>query len=608
MEVTASQLFWRLLAEKLNIQAATGPSSFTKSYKAKEEAWERFKTVSGMTGRLASDYSLTPEAAESDLDTIGQAEISPRLHDRVLHDPGVDFLFSPQAKGLKDKIERGKKARQEGGDAKNYGRGFICKQFETLDLSLLTMKKMKVSYSLTELDETFAREMEQLKELSVTGQKLTRIAHLPPSLVSLNAHCNSISSWPKFQAFNFRHIGLGGNMINNLEELGPHAQNMQFLTSLDLSSNRIATISQLQPLQQLTRLSKLRLLGNPIVLLPNYRQRVLAKLPLLSELDDSTVLENERENKNALVEEGREEAEGQEETEGQEALERKEDTASKQHKDADDGDTDDKFSLALTIGRIEGLENPTPSLPDKPEGGGEEGEEAEVSPEQVFYQEHPPSFFVEIPFPSSLPLRTREILWEEGEGDSAMNFEFSQRIELSSSFQVLNWMRFEGLVVDLYMKKQVYVPPPPPKDEGEEGEQEQEGKEDEEGREPPPPQFVTRRIATSTIATEDLVTKSSTLKVKASMTMTDEHFDTIRPIDDKDTERAIANMKRAEKKKENKEKEKKKEKAKEEPKASSGRQGTQEAYGGGRQHHHNVHIECQLDLNPPPAPPQEAEE
>eukprot|EP00960_Hanusia_phi_P047918 758654-Hanusia_phi.AAC.2 len=221
MDVTASELFWRLLDERLSIRPATGPSTFTRSYKPKEEAWERFKTVAGVTGRLASDYSLTPEAAEGDLDGIGQAEISPRLHGQVLHDPGVDFLFSPEAQQLKEKIERGKKAKQDGGDAKNYGRRFICRQFESLDLSLLTMRKMKVGSSLTELDDTFASEMEQLQELSVTGQRLRAIVRLPSSLVSLNAHCNAISSWPRFEAFNFRHIGSAPSLLPKILTFAP---------------------------------------------------------------------------------------------------------------------------------------------------------------------------------------------------------------------------------------------------------------------------------------------------------------------------------------------------------------------------------------------------
>jgi len=266
---------------------------------------------------------------------------------------------------------------------------------------------------------------------------------------------------------------------------------------------------------------------------------------------------------------------------------------------AREADADDKFSLALMIGKIEGLENPNPPPPPRTDGEEEEGEQAAVSPEYVFYQEHPPSYFVEIPCHSSQPLRTQEILWgEEDEGEGGMNFEFSQRIDLTSSFDILMWLRFEGVVLDLYIKKQVYVPPTP----REEGEEAQEAAE-EEG-EASPPEFVVTRIATSRVETEDLVNKTSILKVTAKMTMTDESFDTIRPIDDKDTERAIANMKKSEKK-EHKEK-KRRDEDKDQAHASA-RQGGKDARGGDKRHNH-VHIECQLELNPPPAPPQEPEE
>lgn len=52
----ATDLFWYLVQEKGQVVPSTGPSTYTKTVTMKEEQWERFKTVKGMTGRMASDY------------------------------------------------------------------------------------------------------------------------------------------------------------------------------------------------------------------------------------------------------------------------------------------------------------------------------------------------------------------------------------------------------------------------------------------------------------------------------------------------------------------------------------------------------------------------
>ena len=57
------------------------------------------------------------------------------------------------------------------------------------------------------------------QELSLSGHALTEIKNLPPKLVSLNAHCNRLTAWPLLPNFEFRHLGLSGNMIGSLEGL-----------------------------------------------------------------------------------------------------------------------------------------------------------------------------------------------------------------------------------------------------------------------------------------------------------------------------------------------------------------------------------------------------
>ncbi len=48
MDITASELFWKLIEEKGGIVPDTKKPVYTKEYKPKEASWARFKTANGM--------------------------------------------------------------------------------------------------------------------------------------------------------------------------------------------------------------------------------------------------------------------------------------------------------------------------------------------------------------------------------------------------------------------------------------------------------------------------------------------------------------------------------------------------------------------------------
>ena len=54
-----------------------------------------------MTGKLISDYKVTGEALEEELDLSQDVEIEPRCHPLVLHDSARDLDWSPEASKLK---------------------------------------------------------------------------------------------------------------------------------------------------------------------------------------------------------------------------------------------------------------------------------------------------------------------------------------------------------------------------------------------------------------------------------------------------------------------------------------------------------------------------
>jgi hypothetical protein len=278
MDVCATDLFWYLVEEKGGVLPSKGPATFAKKVTMKEDEWERFKTVKGATGRMAADYTLVPTPAESDLDSMAEPYIEPSCHPQVLVDNSADLSFSQEMSALKTRVEKGKKSHWDGGDAKNYGRNYIRKQFLTLDMNREMLRTLNVKHRIIEIDEQFATEVPNLQELSISGHALKEIKNLPPKLISLNAHCNRLSQWPLLPNNEFRHIGLSGNMIDSLDRLVSTASSLSMLTSLDLSSNRLKVMGQLAPLESIPNLSVLKLAGNPLVTCPTLHVSIFNSL------------------------------------------------------------------------------------------------------------------------------------------------------------------------------------------------------------------------------------------------------------------------------------------------------------------------------------------
>lgn len=263
------------------------------------------------------------------------------------------------------------------------------------------LRKLNVSHRVTEIDEQFATEVPNLQELSLSGHALKEVKNLPPKLISLNAHCNRLTEWPQLPNDNFRHVGLSGNMIGSLEVLSfNRARSMSLLTSLDLSSNSLKLMGQLAPLEPIPFLSVLKLAGNPITLLPNYRPRIVCRFPTLATFDGSAVVDIERTSALAhfsksslsigVADEG-----GGEGDEGEEGKE----MPPPLNKPVDP-DLDGSFRLKFTLGMLEGLKPSNPALAEL-----QEGEEEPHPPRREvvlfdFYTENPPTYYMEILLPN----------------------------------------------------------------------------------------------------------------------------------------------------------------------------------------------------------------
>lgn len=123
-----------------------------------------------------------------------------------------------------------------------------------------------------------------LKELCVTGNGLTTLENIPPSVVVLNAYANSITTIsPPSTLLRLFHLGLGYNQISSIEQIRYFKDH---LVSLDLSYNDLVDLKQtIQELQEFKNLKFLWLQGNPLSLCKYYRSAVIVRLLKLQLLD-----------------------------------------------------------------------------------------------------------------------------------------------------------------------------------------------------------------------------------------------------------------------------------------------------------------------------------
>lgn len=162
---------------------------------------------------------------------------------------------------------------------------FLFSFFKTLRLV-----KMKIVFTDDQL-----LHLTSLHELSLSGNLLTSIVHLPPSLHILHAYANNISYIPDTVPSTLQHLGLGYNCITSLPPSLSFSSGYGALLSLDLSHNKLSSFNgTVTFLTGLTTLKHLCLIGNPIFLLPQYRSTIVTFLPWLNVLDDTPITLDER--------------------------------------------------------------------------------------------------------------------------------------------------------------------------------------------------------------------------------------------------------------------------------------------------------------------------
>ncbi|KAE8906471.1 hypothetical protein PR002_g6558 [Phytophthora rubi] len=160
-------------------------------------------------------------------------------------------------------------------------------------------------------------ESGSLSLLKINGNALINLAGLQslPSLTTLEASRNAIEeliSLADDAATKLEILTLDENKLTTLSGI----ENLPALHTLSLQQNNIDTLEGMQPLEQLTKLTSLNLIGNPLTQVDDYRSSIILLAPTLTHLDGEPLTDEDR---LAAVElKHRREAEAAEQAEGNE--------------------------------------------------------------------------------------------------------------------------------------------------------------------------------------------------------------------------------------------------------------------------------------------------
>ncbi|KAI8930289.1 hypothetical protein BC831DRAFT_440006 [Entophlyctis helioformis] len=146
-----------------------------------------------------------------------------------------------------------------------------------------------------------------------------------PELMHLEARANKLKDTGRLNTPKIQRLYLGGNEVasltnldtiptlqllhlraNKIESLDGLSSKLTSLTYLNLRSNKVATLAEVDKLKVLPALRILILAENPVDQVENYRLEVVMRLGKLERLDKEMISPEEREDANAALEEARE--------------------------------------------------------------------------------------------------------------------------------------------------------------------------------------------------------------------------------------------------------------------------------------------------------------
>jgi Leucine-rich repeat (LRR) protein len=166
-----------------------------------------------------------------------------------------------------------------------WARADVATAFKTLRL---------VDCDVTDCDPGLSQFVNVTK-LDLSGNKVRRVGVLPPKLQGLTINSNNVSSLSGVGngagAPELRYLAMAYNGMPRIPR-GLEARSFPLLSALDLSGNDLSDLdATILGLGELSSLTHLFLIRNPITLVAAYRKRMLFALPSLVQLDDMDVPE-----------------------------------------------------------------------------------------------------------------------------------------------------------------------------------------------------------------------------------------------------------------------------------------------------------------------------
>uniref|UniRef100_H3HC60 U2A'/phosphoprotein 32 family A C-terminal domain-containing protein n=1 Tax=Phytophthora ramorum TaxID=164328 RepID=H3HC60_PHYRM len=164
---------------------------------------------------------------------------------------------------------------------------------DTMPLSELQYLSLDISGN--QITALQGLESGSLSELKINGNALTSLVGLQnlPLLTTLEASRNSIediSSLANDASAKLETLHLDENKLETFTGI----ENLPLLTSVSFQQNYVETLTAVQQLEQLTKLTTLNLTGNPVTQVEDYRPSIVLLAPTLTQLDGEPLTDEDR--------------------------------------------------------------------------------------------------------------------------------------------------------------------------------------------------------------------------------------------------------------------------------------------------------------------------
>lgn len=274
-EQTLMQCFYDMLAFTIGVvphDKTTADPLSRVSVKAREAA---------MDLEQMELYDNPADATDS-FNEIAEFERREAIRKRLSRKPSSSGTsWSPEAELLLAAINEARRKKEPVRPLTK--RDYVLSQFRDVRLPNL---------GVTELD-CHTIDLQNLERLNISGNKVSELTYLPPSLHALFAYANNISVVEPVEPLpNALHMGLGYNFIRDIE---PLVKATPSLVILDVAYNALDDLSRVVGLLSTLPLRHVFLFGNPLSLSPGYRIKVVNSIPTLQSMDGLRVTPEYRE-------------------------------------------------------------------------------------------------------------------------------------------------------------------------------------------------------------------------------------------------------------------------------------------------------------------------